>query len=432
MTQSLNRAPGPVFPIEVFEHIIDMIAESRFPYHKERVRILHACVLVARSWVPRSRIHLYGHIGLDSDLRTTQFLDSVTKSPALGEYVRFLLISPRFGETEISGGWIFRAISILPPLLPHLYELALWDIPVLHPVYIAVLSRFRTIESLELVGIKRRSLQEIVQLINRFPRLRRLCLWECGWKTPGRYYYGKQHNLSTLEMRYNNLLDSKPLLEWDLESKSTCVLTAFRSDSDVTGSTLDHILQSCCSTLRELHLDVYGDEGEWFCMLFFFRVLTIAPDAEVEIPLLTDHLALQRLAFHGYPEPVISVLARLPLFAPSSLVCVSYNSFFRSDEPHLTKDVDLALCDSKFPHLTSVQLSGTHLMDEKSHPQPINDPHTFFQRTLPKSYKRGILWYRGDYQSMYFILIMLPHSDLCRAVYSHHPSGCPTIPRTTS
>ena len=274
MTPSLNGASGPVFPTEVFEHIIDIIAEGDgYFYNGEKVPSLHACALVARSWVPRSRIHLYRDIELDSDLRTTQFLDSVTKSPALGKYVRFLMIWPLSDKRESSGGWIFRAINILPPLLPHLYELILWSLPDLHPVYIAVLSRFRTIESLELRFIDWNSLQEIVQLINRFPRLRRLRVRDCGWKVPGRCYHGKQHNLSSLEMQRNHL-SVKPLLEWVFESDSTRALTAFCTESHVSASALDRILQSCCSTLRELSLVFYGDEGERLYMMFLLRMLT--------------------------------------------------------------------------------------------------------------------------------------------------------------
>ena len=262
-----------MFPTEVFEHIIDIIAEwNHYRRDRARVRNLHACALVARSWVPRSRIHLYRDIKLDSDLRSTRFLDSLNQSPALGEYVRFLMISPN--ERTASGGWIFRAISILPPLLPHLLELSLFNIPDLPPVYIAVLSRFRTIESLELIYIHRHSFQEFTQLINRFPRLRRLRVWDCRWKMPGRCYHGKQHNLSSLDFPINQL-SKKPLLEWAFESKSTRALTAFRACSDVTEEAMDSVLQSCFSTLRELHLELPLNEGEWLCILFFFRVLTI-------------------------------------------------------------------------------------------------------------------------------------------------------------
>ena len=63
-------------------------------------------------------------------------------------------------------------------------------------------------------------------------------------------------------------------------------------------------------------------------MLFLFRVLTITSDSEDEIPLLTNHHALQRLALLGPSKDVLSVLARLPLLALSSIVSASPVPFF--------------------------------------------------------------------------------------------------------
>ena len=200
---------------------------------------------------------------------------------------------------------------------------------------------------------------------------------------------------------------------------------------------MDRVLQSCCSTLRELHLLFYSNAGEWLCMLFLFRVLTITSDSEDEIPLLTNHHALQRLALLGPSKDVLSVLARLPLLALSSIVSISC-TFFRWDEPGLTevseselKAVDLALCDSKFSHLTCVQLFEINYRDDEFHSEAIEDPHTSFQRALPKSYMRGILWYRSSEHGMYLIVIMFPHSDLRSPVCPHRSSGCPTIPRAS-
>ena len=65
--------------------------------------------------------------------------------------------------------------------------------------------------------------------------------------------------------------------------------------------------------------------------------------------------------------------------------------------------VDLALCHSKFSHLKSVEFRKDAEAEE-----PLENPHAFFQRVLPKSYKRGILWPRRDYGSMYLIVVILP------------------------
>ena len=138
----------------------------------------------------------------------------------------------------------------------------------------------------------------------------------------------------------------------------------------------------------------------FFRMLFTYRV----SEAEAEIIPLINHFALQRLAFYGFSKDVISVLARLPLFAPCTLVGILFDSSRLGGEPGLMKipesefkAVDLALSDSKFPHLTSIQFI--------EHPEePIENPHILFRRILPNSYMRGILWYQRRHEGMSFLL----------------------------
>ena len=183
-------------------------------------------------------------------------MNSLAQSPALGQFVETLQIRPH-NEDERTCGWIFKALTTLPPLLPNLRELAFCELPDLRQECIVVLSRFRTVESLVLFDLQKQSLREIVLLISRFPQLRRLHVRNCHWELPGRYYSGKQHDLTTLR---GNAYSS--LLEWALASKSTSALTVFRAYSDVAGSAVDRVLQSCCSTLRELHLDLYHYDSE--------------------------------------------------------------------------------------------------------------------------------------------------------------------------
>ena len=270
-TLSVIEAPRSAIPTEVVEQVIDMVAEGqdRFFWRAVEMRThsLYACSLVARSWVPRSRLHLYPFVELSSDRKTRRFLNSLAQSPALGQFVETLQIRPH-DEDERTCGWIFKALTTLPPLLPNLRELVLCELPDLRQECIAVLSRFRTVESLVLYDLRKQSLREIVLLISRFPQLRRLYVVYCTWKLPGRYYSGKQHNLTTLHVYASNSCESS-FLEWTLASKSTSALTVFRAYSDVAGSAVDRVLQSCCSTLQDLHLRIYSDGGEWLWMPFF-------------------------------------------------------------------------------------------------------------------------------------------------------------------
>ena len=96
------------------------------------------------------------------------------------------------------------------------------------------------------------------------------------------------------------------------------------------------------------------------------------------------HLKLRQLAVHGDMKNAFSELARLPLFAPNSLVGIWANLWDNFPEEFLDeipesqwKPVDLALCDPKFPHLKSAEFSD-------SSERPVKNPHAFFERVLPK------------------------------------------------
>ena len=147
---------------------------------------------------------------------------------------------------------------------------------------------------------------------------------------------------------------------------------------------------------------------------------------------LTNHPKLQQLALRGPTIDITSELARLPTLAPSSLVGIwvyLWDGFimeFLEDIPESQwKAIDLALCNTKFSHLKSAEFTD-------STREPLQNPHAFFQRALPKSYERGIIWLRRDSGGMYLIAIMLSPSDLRSPTYSHRTSGRPAIPRTTS
>ena len=140
-----------------------------------------------------------------------------------------------------------------------------------------------------------------------------------------------------------------------------------------------------------------------------------------DVPLLTNHLSLQRLSLHGNKEHLISELERLPFFAPSSLVDIHVHIDFLESTEIQWKAVDLALCDSKFPHLKSIEFS-------ESPPYPLRNPHAFFEQALPNSYERGIIWLLPRQFGMHLVAIILHHSDLYRRTYTHRSGGCPAIP----
>ena len=395
--RSMSGGPIPALPTEVIERIINMVSETTQQYRlreiEERNDSLRACALVARSWVPRSRLHLFRHITLDSDLRTRRFLNSLTLSPALEPYVESLQIGP--DQNRGPCGWIYQALSALPSILPHLRVLRFCYLPLLHPTCLVALSRFCSVETLFLRGLFQQSLRETIQLINQFPGLRNLYVWDCSWKLPGRYYSRKQHNLTTLDVHSTFPDCDNSLLEWALASGSTSAVTTFRAPFDDSAPTMNRVLQTCRSTIRQLHVDLYVYGGEWFFVLFF-----ACSSVALGVPPLMHHLSLQHLAFSGHPDKIISLLSHLADFAPSSLIDIyidPWRGLTTSDLEEIPKDqwkaVDLALCDTRFPHLTSVKFT-------ESSQEPLVNPPALFQRVLPNSYTRGILWLRRDWKGV--------------------------------
>ena len=164
----------------------------------------------------------------------------------------------------------------------------------------------------------------------------------------------------------------------------------------------------------------------------FGCLFSVCSPVASEAPSFTNHPKLQQLALVGDIDDIFPELARLPTLAPSSLVGICADIWYTASMTSLEeipdsqwKAIDLALCNTKFPHLESIEF-----VDQGG--ATFKNPHAFFQRVLPKSYERGIIWLRPRRAGMYLIAIMLPPSDLHRPTYSHRSRGCPAIPRTTS
>ena len=119
--------------------------------------------------------------------------------------------------------WIHKALRSLPRYLRNLRELQLTRLPVLHPTFVIMCSQFKAVESLCLYDLQNQSFPEIVQLINRFPRLRSLRLFDCDWGKPMRYFSRRRRNLVTLELpMFITLNCAKEVASWVLSSGSAC------------------------------------------------------------------------------------------------------------------------------------------------------------------------------------------------------------------
>ena len=104
--------PPQEIPLDVLEYIIQLAAEDR--RHLVRKKTLLSCTLVCRAWVTKSRIYLYRRIVLGRQQESTQFIDTVTSSPLLGEYVQSLLFFPSYEDMD----WVYTVHRVLPTFLP--------------------------------------------------------------------------------------------------------------------------------------------------------------------------------------------------------------------------------------------------------------------------------------------------------------------------
>ena len=110
--------------------------------------------------------------------------------------------------------------------------------------------------------------------------------------------------------------------------------------------------------------------------------------------MLMDHTGLELLRIRGYTKSALLWLSRLDSFAPSSLLGISLEILGDFPGVHHEysktqwKTVDVALYDPKFRNLISFELQ-----DHWHQPESHAELHPVFQRILPRSYERGILWH---------------------------------------
>lgn len=248
-------------PTEVCEQIIDAVT----PLGRIDTKLgnLVNCALVCRSWLPRSRRCLYSSIALDTELKTRQLISTLSTSPSLGCLVKELIIDAYDRSREVSSfSWVYSAVTSLPPFLKDLKTLWLWYLPSLHSLFPILCSRFSTVQYLRLIEMHHCSFREIVQIVQRFPRLRRLDLVGCIWRRPGSHFGGKQLMLDSLTVL--DIADdghsSGDILRWILATHSSSSLSHLRWIIPLafSGPEPQQLVRSCTRTLRSVSLEFHG------------------------------------------------------------------------------------------------------------------------------------------------------------------------------
>lgn len=290
-----------LLPIKICEQIIDAVAgpawgDGIWVETNSTVDMdLGSCGLVCRSWLPRSRRLLYHHVVLDGTSRTSQFTSSLSGSPFLGNLVNELTLrSPVYlnnKDPDPNLNWVYKAASVLlPPYLKSLGLLRLFGLFPLHPTFPVRLSRFAIVKMLVLLELGPNiSFRDMVQLINRFPKLQRLVIGSCYWGHPSYHFAKKQSTLSSLIVRqYTDR--GKDVTRWFLSRRPTPPplteliwvtfgLPNFDQLENILPTPLEHALHACSPTLQRLVLhaavlfhDLVWDLSEY--NTFFFDMFT--------------------------------------------------------------------------------------------------------------------------------------------------------------
>ncbi|KAH8094527.1 hypothetical protein BXZ70DRAFT_362628 [Cristinia sonorae] len=179
----------PRLPVEVYERIIDFCAFACFMLADQRM--LHACALTSRDWLPRSRLHLYDYIDLRTQEQFARFLETVQGTPVLGTFVYRMDLGPKqqelhnnevvdsikFGsqykaKPRPSTSWILQVPIRLLPLLPVVRWIQFRWVPTLPPNAAMLLSRFkssRSVTSLSLLDCEFATCQDFARFLSSFP-----------------------------------------------------------------------------------------------------------------------------------------------------------------------------------------------------------------------------------------------------------------------
>lgn len=149
---------------------------------KEVLDALKACSLVARSWLPRSRYHLFRILGVQCspDLHAREaLLKLLSDNPAIRERVEAICARGPPGQPTLH--WI---TFHFPRLLSRLRHLRLSDGVIYLPSGPSIDARFRqftTVTELSLNRITFHRHQDLRRLISAIPHLEKLALFNLRW-----------------------------------------------------------------------------------------------------------------------------------------------------------------------------------------------------------------------------------------------------------
>jgi len=190
-SRRLRRSRPPQLPVEVVEHIIDLVNDlghdqSLATQNFCAIRIWSACALTCRAFAPRSQYWLFQDISLRKQSQAESIMRVLRANPALACYTRVLRIrSVRVNEwPRMENHWISWLPQLLAPIMKNLVELQLaGDIfSAAHISFPMALTAFKSIRKLILDNVHFSTFGHCSRLFRAFPYLNHLQLYDISWK----------------------------------------------------------------------------------------------------------------------------------------------------------------------------------------------------------------------------------------------------------
>ncbi|KAJ3474566.1 hypothetical protein NLI96_g12389 [Meripilus lineatus] len=286
------------------------------------------------------------------------------------------------GKTSIPPcyyNWIYKVLTRLPPLLSNLSLLYFDKLPTLHPRFIRLVSCFKTIRTLCFSDLENQSFSEIIQVINRLPQLRSVFFLDTKWFRPVRFFPSRSLRFEGIYCEANGEYLNTDVIDWlgSLQDLSGLRLLQIAPLQRCNLNKMHRILQRCIHSLE--FLNMFSRDAN------VFESLSLSGHLKLEYIRIINFRLSQTLAlFSSHISHLLS----------PSLVYLIIGPFEDLETEYATPlpswpDIDNALSQPKFNRLAYFVMSLS-----PSHKRNIDHEtlRATFQKILPQSYQRGILW----------------------------------------
>ncbi|KAF9807462.1 hypothetical protein IEO21_08210 [Rhodonia placenta] len=264
-TSTVVDTSSPIFPIEVFEHIIDncCIDEAchwcRRCYIQEDQKTLLACALTCKAWLPRSRFQLLRRVTLFKSqmVKLTRLLNA---HPDMANWVQHLAVYIPGDADHTRHTWNADALIMLARRMPMLkclvFEGAYIYTPRFNRRSTMCLLEFPAITSLSLSHVFLPSVTDLGRLILSIPALRTLECARVGFKKDGLDFRGLPPRVTRLRLSSVGLDDcpEKDIVELLLATSTGEHIEALDVRMSIAAYGVRRLLQHSGKALRTLRM----------------------------------------------------------------------------------------------------------------------------------------------------------------------------------